>query len=422
MTSLDSTLRKIKRFIPKSLFSFAQPYYHSALALLGALIYRFPARKLIVIGVTGTKGKSSTLEYLNAIFEEAGHTTALISTIRFKVGAESKPNKRRMTMPGRMFIQRTLHRAVQNRCTVAFVEMTSEGARQHRDRFLDMNALIFTNLSPEHIESHGSFEHYVAAKRSIAQRLLHSSKRPRYIVALADDAYGPTFLATPVEHALPFSLEHARPYTTTSEGGTFRFDDTDIHINFPGEFSIKNALAASILAHEFNITTEIIKRAFNKLRVIPGRAENIADGKEFAVIVDYAHTADSLEALYKAYEGTRRICVLGATGGGRDHWKRPQMGAVADQYCDHVILTNEDPYDDDPVEIVEAIKSGMQRIPEIIMDRRLAIRRAVEMAQRGDAVLITGKGTDPSICGPHGTQTPWSDAVVAREELAALGK
>jgi UDP-N-acetylmuramoyl-L-alanyl-D-glutamate--2,6-diaminopimelate ligase len=420
MTSIDPLLKKARRYIPKSLFAFLQPAYHASLALLGAIRYGFPARSLIVIGVTGTKGKSSTLEYLNAIFEEAGYATALISTIRFKVGASSRPNKRRMTMPGRMFIQKTLREALKAGCTVAFIEMTSEGARQHRDLFLDMNALIFTNLSPEHIESHGSLENYINAKLSIATRLAHSRKRPRIIVANADDEQGPKFLATPVERRIPFSLADAKPYVTDSKNGTFRFEGVDIRINFPGEFFIKNALAAGLLAREFGIGTETIKDAFSKLAVIPGRAEDVAAGRDFAVVIDYAHTPDSLEALYQAYDGHRRICVMGATGGGRDHWKRPKMGAVAESYCDSIILTNEDPYDEDPDGIVRQLKDGMTKEPLIIMDRRLAIRHAIGMARPGDAILITGKGTDPSICGPDGTQLPWSDAAVAQEELGRI--
>ena len=420
MTSVDSTLGHIKRFIPRRLFRLAQPFYHASLAFIGAILYGFPARKMIVIGVTGTKGKSSTVEYINAIFEEAGFKTALINTIRVKVGDVSKPESRHMTMPGRTVIQRTLARALKAGCSVAILELASEGVKQYRDRFLELNALVFTNLSPEHIESHGSYEKYVAAKLSIADRLVASSKRPRIMVANADDAEGAKFLAKPVDVSLPFSLKDAAPYATDPNGGQFRFDGIDILIRFPGEFSIKNALAAATLARQFGIATSIIKRGLEKLEIIPGRAENVAGDRAFKVIVDYAHTAESLEALYKAYEGHRRICVLGGTGGGRDTWKRPKMGAVAEEYCAHIILTNEDPYDESPMRIIEDVASGMKKIPEIILDRRAAIRRAIELAAPSDVVLITGKGSNPSICGPNGTHTPWSDALVAKEELAAL--
>ncbi|HQT83209.1 MAG TPA: cyanophycin synthetase, partial [Candidatus Paceibacterota bacterium] len=140
----------------------------------------------------------------------------------------------------------------------------------------------------------------------------------------------------------------------------------------------------------------------------------------FIAIVDYAHTPDSLKALYSAFPRHRKICVLGNTGGGRDTWKRPEMGRIADETCDKVILTNEDPYDEDPVVIVEAMAAGMKRTPDIIMDRREAIRAALRAARSGDAVLISGKGTDPFIMGPKGTRLPWDDATVVREELGRL--
>ncbi len=415
--TVDSVLQTIKRFVPRSLFRRVQPYYHGLLALMGAVIYRFPARKMIVIGVTGTKGKSSTCEYLNAIFEAAGHTTVLISTIRIKIGDTSSPESRHMTMPGRLVIQRTLRRAVSKGCDVAIIEISSEGARQWRDRFLALNALIFTNLAPEHIESHGSFENYAATKLSIARRLENSPKRPRFIVANKDDAYGPKFLAAHVEYAVPFSLTDAEPFTASPLGGSFTFEGTTMAINFPGEFSIKNALAATMTARRFGISHDIIRHALASLSRIPGRAENVAEGHPFAVIVDYAHTPESLEELYRAYGNHRKICVLGGTGGGRDTWKRPRMGEVADRFCDHIILTDEDPYDEDPMQIIEGVQSGITKEVEVLLDRGRAIERAISLARPGDVVLITGKGSNTSICGKNGARIPWNDAGVAKDVL-----
>ncbi|OYV26539.1 MAG: hypothetical protein B7W98_03065, partial [Parcubacteria group bacterium 20-58-5] len=143
-------------------------------------------------------------------------------------------------------------------------------------------------------------------------------------------------------------------------------------------------------------------------------------GQNFLAVVDYAHTPDSLQALYDAFPNRRKICVLGNTGGGRDTWKRPAMGKIADEACAEVFLTNEDPYDEDPKQIVDAMAAGMARTPQIIMDRREAIRAALRAARAGDAVLISGKGTDPFIMGAHGTKEPWSDASVVREELEKL--
>lgn len=402
--------------------------YHLGMALLGAALFGFPSHRLIVIGVTGTKGKSSTTEMIAAIFNAAGHKTAVLNSIRVKVADDSQPNLLRMSMPGRFFIQNFLSRARSAGCSVAVLEMTSEGARQHRHRGLALNALVFTNLAPEHIESHGSFEAYADAKLELGRQLVRSRKRPRIMVANADDPASQRFLTLPVEHALPFSLSAAEPWRADEHGGAFIFDGQEISTPQPGQFSVENALAAATVARALGVHLDAIARGLASVTTIPGRAERIEAGQPFAVIVDYAHTADSLQALYEAYGHARKIGVLGSMGGGRDTWKRPVMGGAADKYCETVILTDEDPCDEDPKKIVEGLASGMARTPLVIMDRRAAIGRAIELAAEAQekdpmadiAVLITGKGTDPWIYGAGGAKTPWSDARVAREEIARV--
>lgn len=408
--------------LPKGLHNALFSAYHLSLAWLGAVLYGFPARRMLVIGVTGTKGKSSTTELVNAMLEEAGYKTALINSIRFKIGADSKKNLTRMSMPGRFFTQRFLHEALAKQCTAAVLEMTSEGARQSRHRFIDLDALIFTNLAPEHIESHGSLQAYADAKFEIGRELARSHKRPRAIVANADDKEGSRYLMLPVENVVPFSLASASPYSADENGGYFTLEGEHIQVKLPGAFSLKNALAAALLARTLEIPLDVIQRALARISMIPGRAETIEAGQDFTVVVDYAHTPDSLSALYDAYTNRRKICVLGSTGGGRDTWKRPVMGRIADSKCDVVFLTNEDPYDENPEQIVGDIAHGMTRKPTIVMDRRAAISAAISAARSGDAVLITGKGTDPDIRGPRGTKIFWSDAGVAREELEKLLK
>ncbi|MBI5003823.1 UDP-N-acetylmuramyl-tripeptide synthetase [Candidatus Kaiserbacteria bacterium] len=410
----------IVNIIPPSILDPLQRVYHFVTPSIGAFIYGYPSRKLLVFAVTGTKGKSSTTEMLNAILEEAGYTTAVLNSIRIKIADTSKPNLMRMSMPGRFFIQRFLAHAVQRGCTAAIIEMTSEGARQYRHRAIEIDGLIFTNLAPEHIESHGSFDAYADAKFEIGRQLARSSKRPRIVVANSDDAQGSRYLMLSVETRLPFSLSATPVHSSDENGGSFRFFDVGIHIHLPGDFSLKNALAAATLAQAMGVKPLVIARALDNLHTIPGRAERIDEGQDFIVVVDYAHTPDSLTALYDAYGPDRKICVLGSTGGGRDLWKRPVMGRIADERCDQVILTNEDPYDEDPRSIVDELARGMKRTPEIIMDRREAIAAALRLARTGDAVLISGKGTDPCICGPQGSKIPWSDAAVAREELQKI--
>ncbi len=415
---MDSTLRKIKKIIPRPIFNLFQPAYHYGMALSGAIRYGFPSREIIVIGVTGTKGKSSTTEFLNAILEADGKKTAMVNGIRFKTGEKSTPNRFKMTMPGRMFIQKKLREAVNAGCEYFILEITSEGAKQFRNKFIDLDALIFTNLSPEHIESHGSYEKYRDAKLSIARALENSKKRNKAIIANIDEPEGKRFLATKVKNKIPYSLKDVEPYQTGINGITFTFEGENIVSPLPGVFNIYNALSAALCAKHFGVSVKSIALGIKNMPKIRGRMEKINEGQPFEVYVDYAHTADSLKQAYESLKGKNLICILGSTGGGRDKWKRPEMGTVADTYCNHIILTNEDPYDEDPENIINEVKSGIKnKTPEIILDRREAIVTALSVAKKGDAIIITGKGTDPYIMEANGKKTPWDDANIVREEL-----
>jgi UDP-N-acetylmuramoyl-L-alanyl-D-glutamate--2,6-diaminopimelate ligase len=416
----------MKKFLRSLIPSPILSAYHYTLAIAGAVVYGFPSNKLIVIGVTGTKGKSTTTEIIAAILKEAGHEVAVASTIRFSIGHETEANLFKMTMPGRFFLQRFLRKAVSKGATHAVVEMTSEGARQYRHKGISLNALVFTNLAPEHIESHGSFEKYKEAKLSLAKHLESSSKRPRYMVSNIDDKYGKEFLDIDVEHKLPFSLSQAEPYSTNDKAVRFVWNRELVTVPLPGVFNLKNILAAMTLCEAMGVTFDEMKRALEHIEPVPGRAERVERGQPFAVVVDYAHTPDSLRALYETYQDTKGdkkiIGVLGSTGGGRDTWKRPLMGGIADDFCAVAILTNEDPYDEDPHKIINEVAKGFNlKKPFVILDRRAAIREALREAKSGDSVLITGKGTDPYIMGPNGTKEKWSDKKVAEEELRKLG-
>ncbi len=403
--------------------------YHFVLAYSGAVLYGFPSRNLVVIAVTGTKGKSSTVELIAECLRASGKKVASASTIRFSVGEKSERNVYKMTMPGRFFLQKFLRRASTAGCTHAVVEMTSEGVLQYRHKGVSLDALVFTNLQPEHLERHGGLKAYAAAKLALAKHLEESPKRPRSIVANTDDEYGTKFLETKVEVRAPFSLKDAKPYTADDKGARFVWRGTLFSVPLPGVFNLYNCLAALALCEALELQTADMKRALEHAAVIPGRAERIESGQPFSVVVDYAHTPDSLRALYETYKNKYLIAVLGNTGGGRDTWKRPAMGKIADEYCAVSILTNEDPYDEDPKKIIDEIAGGFkQNKPKVILDRRAAIASALKEASlrqssggQDVAVLVTGKGTDPYIMGPKGTKQTWSDAQVAREELVKLG-
>ena len=416
----------IKKYVPKAVFEFFQPYYHLLLAWVGAVIYNHPSKQIIVIAVTGTKGKSTTTELIAHILRGSGKKVASLSTIQFVIGEKKERNMFKMTTPGRFFVQKFLRDAVDAGCTHAVLEMSSEGARQFRHRFIEFDALVFTNLSPEHIESHGSFEKYKAAKLSIAHAVTKSPKRPRVLVANVDDAHGDDFLNATIEKRIPYGLANLSLYTLHKDSVSVVLDGVTIRVPLVGLFNVYNILAALKTCEAFGVSYEIAGEALRLLPPIAGRVEHFISARDAAkqvtAVIDYAHTVDSLEQLYQAFPDKPKVCVLGNTGGGRDTWKRPEMAAVAEKYCDHVILTNEDPYDEDPEHIIADMVKGMksQEKLSIIMDRKEAIRQALTLAPDGGYVLISGKGTDPYIMEAGGKKTPWSDAETVKELLSEL--
>lgn len=391
--------------------------YHWILSFVSAIVFHFPSRKIFIIGITGTKGKTSTTEIISAILEEAGYKTALASSLRFKIGKESQKNEYKMTMPGRFFTQEFLRKAVNAKCDYAIMEITSEGIRQHRHKFIDFDSLIFTNLRPEHIESHGSFENYRETKIKLFRELKKSRKRITTIIVNEDDENADYFYRFHADTKIKYGLKNLSNYFLDIDGLIFTIDNTEIKSKLSGIFNLYNLLAGITFAKTQKIDSRIIKSAIEKFSGIEGRMENIDCGQDFKVIVDYAHTPDSLEKVYETYQGSRKICVLGSAGGGRDKWKRPEMGKIASKHCDKIILTNEDPYDEDPQEIINNIAEGINKDCEIIIDRREAIARAIKNAGTGDTVIITGKGAEPWMMLANGEKLAWDDREIAREEL-----
>ncbi|MBI2108974.1 MAG: UDP-N-acetylmuramyl-tripeptide synthetase [Parcubacteria group bacterium] len=418
---MERFLFYLKKFIPKKIFSAFQPAYHYTLALLGAIFFRFPSRNIFVIAVTGTKGKTTTIELLNAMLEGAGYKTALSNSLRFKIGKESMDNTFKMTMPGRFFMHAFLRKAVRNGCAYAIIEITSEGVKLFRNQFIALNTLIFTNLAPEHIESHGSYEKYRDAKVSIAESLKTSRKKRKFIIVNGDDKEAGRFLSLHIKEKYSYSLKDAEPYELHKETLSLTLYGERVQSRLSGVFNIYNILAAAACAKNLGISNEVIKNTVHTFSGVPGRMEYVDEGQDFTVLVDYAHTPDSLEKVYETFPHTQKICVLGAAGGGRDVWKRKELGAIANTHCSKIILTNEDPYDENPLEIVHNVEEGIGRdIAQTIMDRRGAILEALKSAKTGDAVIITGKGSEPYIMGPEGSKLPWSDVAVVREELRKI--
>lgn len=391
-------------------------FYHYILAWLGDVRYQNPSRKIFVIGVTGTKGKSTVTELINAILEAAGKKTAVSSSVRFKVGGKSVSNTTGMSMPGRFFIQRFLSDAVNEGCDYAVIEVTSQGILQHRHRFIDFNAALVTNLEPEHIEAHGSFENYRDSKVSFFSDVAASSGKPQKTFLINSDARDYEFFSGAVADSGKIVLFNKKEVAKVK-----------IKTKLIGEFNLENIAAAMAFARSQNIDWETIKNAIEAFDGVPGRLEFVQK-IPFSVIIDYAHTPDSLEKVYQTLieqrakiKGQRLICVLGAAGGGRDTWKRPVMGEIAGKYCDQIILTNEDPFDEDPQNILEEIEAGIlgdvKKKVRKILDRRDAIRVAVKLAKKGDTVIITGKGSESSIRVADDKKIPWNEKEVVTKIL-----
>lgn len=409
-------------------------FYHYCWSLLGAIWYRFPSRGLTVVGVTGTNGKTTVVELTAHILRAAGIAVASSSSVQFAVMKKKERNSRKMTMPGRVFIQWFLRRAARAGATHAVLEVTSEGIRQSRHRFIQFAVVAMTNVTPEHIESHGGFAQYQAAKFAFFDTLKKGSPFTQYRIVNGDDPSAPLFF----EHGEGARWVYGKTENTTgmprdvllrpsraqitAEGVSFVLDGVTYHSPLRGAFNLSNILCALAIARALGVGSAVAQRAVAAFAGVSGRMEYVREGQYFDVVVDYAHTPDALAQVYQTLAGeqksTRLICVLGSAGGGRDKWKRPELGKIARQYCSRVIVTNEDPYNEDPEAIINAV--AVDGAFEKILDRREAISRAVGYASPGDTVVITGKGAEPVMAVADGKKIPWDDCKVVREVLRGL--
>jgi UDP-N-acetylmuramoyl-L-alanyl-D-glutamate--2,6-diaminopimelate ligase len=316
------------------------------------------------------------------------------------------------------------------------LEVTSEGIKQHRHRFIEFDTAVFTNITPEHIEAHGNFENYKLAKGK-----LFAAVKFRHIVNL-DDPNAGYFLSFPSKETYGYGLKGEKRKNTDVKKDLkiveaenikvgfnnigFRVKGVDFSIGLGGGFNVYNALAAICVGLSQGVSLQTCQAALAKVTGLAGRMEEAANNP-FRVVVDYAFTPNALEKVYATLKGQvspkggKLICLLGACGGGRDKWKRPVLGNIANKYCDEIIIANEDPYDEDPQEIIDQVAKGAGGRAQKILDRREAIRRALGLAKPGDIVVMTGKGCEPWICLKNGEKTAWNERMVAIEELEKLG-
>jgi UDP-N-acetylmuramoyl-L-alanyl-D-glutamate--2,6-diaminopimelate ligase len=350
---------------------------------------------------------------VSKIFEEQGEPVAAVGSLGFKIKERTWPNTLKMTLPGRLKLQGFLYRVKKAGCKYVVLEATSEGIAQNRLAGVNIGCAVFTNLHREHLESHGSFENYLAAKQK-----LFLKTRNRHILNI-DDPYFEKFANYPARNKITYGKQWGLI-------SPLRPPISDLRLRLLGDFNEYNALAALAVADGYGLDLKKAVETLNSIESIPGRMEVIRSEKGFDVVVDYAHTPDSLKLVYQTLRSqlpTKLICILGAAGGGRDKWKRPEFGKIAAGYCDQIILTNEDPYDENPLSILEQIESGFSQIQmskskiQKIIDRREAIKQALTLASQGDIVAITGKGSETSIAVAGGRKIPWSDKAVVEELL-----
>ncbi len=458
---MDKILYNIKKIIPIKLFKILQPAYHYLFNLLAAIIYRFPSNELIIVGVTGTTGKTTSVFLIAKTLESAGYKTGFTSTAMFNDGQKEWMNDKKMTMLGRLATQKLLRRMVKNNCKYAIIETTSEGIEQFRHRFINYDILVFTGLYEEHIEAHGSFENYKKAKGKLFAHLSRCSTKyaddnktiirsangikkidlnrvKKVIIVNGDDDHVDYFLGFKADSKFVYkqaalgiegNINNAKQIKyslleATAQGTNFKIEDMEVRLKLLGVFNITNAMNAYLTAISQDISKEKIKKGLESIKGVAGRLEGINEGQDFSVIVDYAFEPNALSKLYdtlKLFIHNKVIHVLGSTGGGRDIARRPKLGKIAGENADIVIITNEDPYDDDPELIMDQVSLGAEKAGKKIninlfkiLDRREAIKKAIFLANKNDIVLITGKGNEQAICVANGEKIPWDDRAVVR--------
>jgi len=434
----------MKKFLSKIFPQSAKNQFHKLEAISAVAVNGNPSKKIKVIGVTGTKGKTTVCNMIAAILDANGIKNAMETTINTKINDEITPHKvksRWITTPPAPVVQNFLKKAVQAGCKYAVIETTSNALDQYRLHGIKFDTVVFTNLTTEHLEYHKTKENYLNAKL----KLFRENPQAKFVVN-ADDVNWNKFYSLPGTEKFLYSIKKpvdhgaiARKILTSREGSTstivYDGGQVTVNLNIPGIFNVQNALAAFCVGLALELDVEKIKTGLENILLVSGRMEpiKVSNKQDFTVIVDYAHNPDSLKNVYETVTdgmkntGGRLIAVLGATG-RRDKTKRPIMGALAGHHADLVIFTNEDPYDEDPTTIMEEVAEGihkggvkhqwrLNRNYWKVLDRGIAIHKAIKEAKKNDVVLITGKGAEEVMAVDIDKFVPFSDREVAKNEL-----
>ncbi len=390
-----------------------------AMAPAAAAFYEDPTAQLTTIGVTGTNGKTTTVFLIRTILEADGRQTGLLGTVKSIIGGYEHEVVR--TTPEAIDLQRTFRQMLDEGDSACAMEVSSHALELHRADAIHFDASVFTNISRDHLDFHETMEDYFAAKRRLFQA------EPGTAVVNIDDPYGER-LADDLDGSVTFALDRAATYravnlTTDLSGSRFTLrspeGETELASPLRGRFNIYNVLGAVAATRSVGVPIQTATAAIETAGQVPGRFEPVDEGQEFAVLVDYAHTPDSLENVLTAARSLTegRLHVVFGAGGDRDKGKRPLMGEIAARLADRVIVTSDNPRSEEPEKIIEEILNGAGHTAAAIPDRREAIAEAIAGAHRGDIVVIAGKGHEQGQEFAGGRKVPFDDVAVARELL-----
>lgn len=430
--------RKVaKKVIPKGLFPKIETYGHLAEGVAYNVKAGYPAKGMKVIGVTGTNGKTSTSFMIHRMLHEAGYKVGLMTTVAYGIGDDIKPQIHHMTNVPMPELMARLKWMKSQGVEWLVLETTSHALAQNRVYGVPFSIAVLTNLTHEHLDYHKTFERYREAKMRLFQLADKNAKGLRIGVINADDPsarYFADVIAHPVQYGIDKGDVRAKNVKLSSDGVTYdvAIEGKRYHIscNIPGSFNVYNSLAAVCVGHAVGLNEQQIEQGIAALPGVEGRMTRIDEGQDFSVIVDFAHTPDSFEKLFKDLKPVvkGKLIVLFGSAGRRDEAKRAIQGELAGQYADEVIITEEDDRDIDGMQILDQIAGGAEKAGKLrdrdlflVHDRPEAIQFAVNRARKGDTVLLLGKGHEKTIERADG-EHPWDEIGTAHEALKSRGK
>ena len=422
----------VKKLIPTALFRIIEPYGHLGEAVIMQTLNGFPAKGLKVIGVTGTNGKTSTCFLIQRMLHQAGYKVGLMTTVGYGVGADIKPQIQHMTTASSGLLLKRIKAMRAQGMEWLVLETTSHGLAQHRVWGIPFDIAVMTNVTHEHLDYHRTFERYRDAKRRLFKLANHNHKGLRAGVINAEDPSAALF-SSDILHPLTYGIKHgdfrAENISLKPDGisytATYQDQKLKINCRLPGSFNVANSLAALSVGHLLGLSKSQIEQGIAALEGVEGRMTTIDEGQKFHVIVDFAHTPDSFDKLFRdlrpAVKG--KLITLFGSAGRRDEAKRAVQGKIAGRYADEVIITEEDDRDIDGQEIMLQIASGAEAAGKIndkdlflVHDREAAISFAFSRAAPGDTVLLLGKGHEKTIERADGTY-PWNEIEIAKKIL-----